>query len=351
MEKKRVGLRFFIKTLIIIFLMVGGFLFIIYKIFGLTYLTWLYKIIGPQEYKVEFKLNGADWISDEKLTCLTDKTMTCRVKAPEIMKEGALIIGWSYESDSKTASFIPGDEIILETKNTTFYAITDKRIETLKSIKIEKLVVDFEKGLSNDKSISGRIKTLEDLYTRWPFMFKYYEKLTILTDDTFAKYNDIHYNGTNHWGKNYIDIKGSNSDYTIIHELAHALDFNCTKGLNRITYKMTNIGKHKYDTDYDYDSTKMISESEEYDFIKLYQKYENTHPNKRPLKDYSYTDIYEFFADSLAYYYDYKYQKQYSGLVNKEIIDAVEKLIGDINSGKICSDKVNQTVMSIMEKK
>ena len=348
---KNSKLWFIIKIFIFIFLIGGILIFVIYEVFGLTYLPWLYKIIGSQEYKAEFKINGSDWISAESLSCFTDETMTCKVKAPEIKKDGSLILGWSYESDSNNASFIPGDEIILEAKKTTFYAITSKRVEVSKTIKIDHLVIEFEKGLQQEKSIGLRIKMLENLYAKWPFMFKYDEKLSFLTEESFGKYNNIYYDGANHWGQNYVDIKELNTDYTIIHELSHALDFNCTHGLNRITYKVANVGKHKYDTDYDYDNIKLISESEDYDFIGLYNKYVNANPSKRPLRDYSYLDSHEFFADSLAYYYDYKYQKQFHNTVNSEIINAVERLLADINSGKICVNTVNHKVMSIMDKK
>ena len=57
--------------------------------------------------------------------------------------------------------------------------------------------------------------------------------------------------------------------------------------------------------------------------------------------------MYEFFADALAYYYDYKYEKQYYDIVNNEVKLAVEEFINDINSGKICTDSVNQKFVKI----
>jgi len=331
-----------IKIIGFIILIVTILMILIYKIFGLTYFGWLFSIIGPQTYTATFELNGADGLSEKTLSCVTDSTMTCKVKAPIITRNGALIIGWGYKPDQVSPSFIQNDEIVLEAKNTTFYALTKPRIEVSKVLEIDSLVVEFEKGLHYEKNIDLRIKFLEKLHERWPFMFKYYENLNVLTLESFSKFNDAHYDGVNHWGQNYIDIKEANSDYTIIHELAHALDFNCTKGLYRITYKVANVGIHRYDTDFGYDIIKLISETDDYDFIKLYNKYKNVSSNKRPLKDYSYVDEHEFFADALAYYYDFKYEKNYYNVVNDEIINAVEKLINNINSGIVCQNQVNQ---------
>ena len=331
-----------IKIVVIIIIVILVSLFLTYKIFGLTKMPWLFGIIGPQTYTAHFDINGADWISETSLSCTTDRTFTCKVKAPEISKKGSLIIGWNYGANLEVATFIPGDEIILDSKKTKFYAITIPRIEVSKVITIDNLVVEFEEGLKYYKNIDLRINSLQKLYSRWPFIFKYREKLSFLTNESFQRFNDVNYDGANHWGQRYIDIKESNSDYTFIHELAHTLDFNCTKGLNRVTYKSFSFGNHKYDTIYNYGLTKLISESEEYDFIKLYNKYKNAASNKRPLKDYSYTNEREFFADAITYYYDYKYENQYYNLVNKEIKDAVEKLIKDINSGLICQTTINQ---------
>ena len=331
-----------IKILVSILVLVALILFIIYKNFGIKYFPWLSSFVGPQTCTVEFKKNGADWISSERLSCNTDETMTCKVRAPEIIRKGALIIGWAYEDDSKKASFLPGDEIILDSKNTIFYAITVPRIDVARILQIDSVDIEFEENLVYAKNIEIRAKSLNKLYGRWPFLFKQREKVSVLTASSFKKYNNVDYSGANHWGERYIDIKEANSDYTIIHELAHALDFNCTKGLHRLTYEISGWRTHKYETKFNYDSINLISESPEYDFVNLYNKYKNAPHNNRPLKDYSYTDEHEFFADSLTYYYDYKYENQYYNLMNKEIIAAVENLIKDINSGKICTNVIEQ---------
>ena len=325
-----------LKVLIFIIVIIIIFLFLIYKIFGLSSLTFLSGIIGPQTYTAKFNINNADWISEKSVSCITDKTFTCKVKAPEIIKKGALIIGWNYEPDSKNASFLPGDEILIDSKTVNFYAITIPRIEVLKMFEIESLKIEFEKGLNYEKSVDLRIKSLNKLYRRWPFMFKNREKLNILTAESFQNFNKSTYDGVTYWGKRYIDINEADANYTIIHELAHALDFDCTIGLNRVTYKVSNWKKYKYDVDFNYDIVKLISESSDYDFIKLYDKYKNALSNKRPLTDYSYTNEHEFFADAMFYYYDYKYEHEYNDVINDEIKKAVEKLIEDINSGQIC---------------
>ena len=339
--KNKSKIIFLIKIFVLVLSLIILFIFLVYKIFGLSYFPWLGNIIGPQIYVANFDINGADWISETNLKCSTDGTMTCKVKAPEIMKKGAIIVGWNYESNASLAAFMSGDEIILDNKKTKFYAITIPRIEVSKVIEMDSLIIEFELGL-NDKSIDLRIKSLEKLYSRWKFMFKYREKVSFLTKQSYKKFDDDNYNGVNRWEKRYIDIKEANSDYTLIHELAHAIDFNCTNGLYRKTYKVSNWKNHKYETDFNIDSLKLISESDEYEFVKLYNKYKKFPSNKRPLQDYSYTNEHEFFADAMTYYYDFKYEKQYDNIVNNEIVDAVEKLIKDIENKKICDNDIRQ---------
>ena len=85
-------------------------------------------------------------------------------------------------------------------------------------------------------------------------------------------------------GLRLFDIKCPNqidSNYyaTMVHELAHTWDFYYSNYFSR-------------------------SISEENDYINLYSKYERM--NQRPFRDYSYTNIREFMADTVRYYY-FKY--------------------------------------------
>ena len=110
-------------------------------------------------------------------------------------------------------------------------------------------------------------------------------KVTFLTDKTF---DEIW--GTGYVGMNYgptdlrmIDVRcsmGNNYYATIVHEMAHTWDFH---------YK-----------------SEMGSEiSKQNDVINIFNKYRQM--NNRPFRDYSYSNIYEFVADMMRYYY-FKYE-------------------------------------------
>ena len=98
-------------------------------------------------------------------------------------------------------------------------------------------------------------------------------------------YEDINCKQYTLYNKRYKEIRKSieplitmeNNYYaTIVHELAHTWDF----------YYGSVIGN---------DIT------EQSDIVNLFNKYRNMH--NRPFRDYSYTDIKEFFADMVRYYY------------------------------------------------
>ena len=70
-----------------------------------------------------FYKNGADSIGSEKLTCVA-KGNSCTVKAPNIVRKGYKVNGWSL-SKYLLAKYKPGDTITLK-KNMYFYAKTTK---------------------------------------------------------------------------------------------------------------------------------------------------------------------------------------------------------------------------------
>ena len=68
--------------------------------------------------------------------------------------------------------------------------------------------------------------------------------------------------------------------------------------------------------------------SSQNDIINLYNKYKEK--DNRPFRDYSYSNIYEFFADAVKYYY-FKYKVPTAGFKNldypSDIKKALEKYI------------------------
>ena len=86
-------------------------------------------------------------------------------------------------------------------------------------------------------------------------------------------------------GLRSVDIRCSDTVYndyyaTMVHEMAHSWDF----------YYANRLGSNI---------------SSQNDIINLYSKYKDMKSN-RPFREYSYSNIYEFFADMVRYYY-FKY--------------------------------------------
>ena len=76
--------------------------------------------------------------------------------------------------------------------------------------------------------------------------------------------------------------------------------------------------------DYFYSVKKGNNITSNADIINLFNKYKNM--SSRPFRDYSYSNIYEFFADMGKYYY-FKYTKKSSEYVNMSYPDDIKKVM------------------------
>ena len=90
-------------------------------------------------FTAKFNKNGADSIGATQLSCTTIGN-SCTVKAPSIIKANYIIKGWGTSFLSKDAKYKVGDSITL-TKDTTFYAITEKN-----QVKTKKFTATFNKN-------------------------------------------------------------------------------------------------------------------------------------------------------------------------------------------------------------
>lgn len=372
-------LNYIIVFLVIGILIVGGII--------------AYKLISFEEHTVTFYLNGATTIANKRVTC-EFSFKGCIIELPMVTREDGIIIGYSFDKDSHTANYKPGDKIKVDDdykmyaisyknvvitidRNNTSYLEKDKlsciMYNSDESCKLKmpmynkigyqlegfseskdvsranssyfqnqeyefndsktlypnytskrsgkhnvvynsgnqyivenKNIMEFEDNIDKDiieeyKGIFNRINQLTPYYLNGT-------KVTVLNYNTF---NGIWGGRGNVLGINY-SYNGSKDDipvsrsvdvlylsklthaeryYTLVHELGHSFDFYYGYGIDRPS-KITDIY---------ISATGSKSISSQSDIKSLYNKYKNN--RQRPLRDYAYTNVYEFTAESFAYYY------------------------------------------------
>ena len=233
--------------------------------------------------------NSLDYLENSKVSCkVYNKEDRCSVIVPSYNKLGYETRGYSTRSDSLTGIIFPKQNYILK-KDITLYPIynTLTRGETINVSKtIDKFgfIIEIENGC-NSNVYNGYLNYIEKINEKANYLL-IGSKISFLNSDTFDKLWTSNYVGMN-YGPNSLrlfDVKCPNTLYdayypTFVHELAHTWDFYYGN------YFKKNI-------------------SDQSDYINLYSKYKNQ--TNRPFRDYSYSNIREFFADSVRYYY-FKY--------------------------------------------
>ena len=254
----------------------------------LTSNTTLYAI-SQQTNRLKIEENNVDYLEDNEVICNAyNSNKSCKVIVPKYNKVGYENKGYSASKESLTGYINAGDEIELS-KDMILYPIysTSSRHRILNISKVlnyNDSFIEIENGCS-ESVYNEYIKYLDDIKENIPFLL-IGNKIAFVTDSSF---NTIW--GSNYVGMNYgprslrsVDIRCTNvvyNDYyaTMVHEMAHSWDF----------YYANRLGANI---------------SSQNDIINLYDKYKNS-PD-RPFRDYSYSNIYEFLADMMRYYY-FKY--------------------------------------------
>ena len=274
----------------------------------------------------------AKFIMDDEiiLTCESNFNEGCRINAPIIEKQGSRIIGWSKDKYASKAEYIPLDDILLMEKETTFYAIIEKRLNVQESFRVGNYIVEIEEGTRNSDKIIEYLKLINE---KWPFLFKIGGKITIMRKKTyrFLWPNAKDTVGLAQPKTKTIDFDGDDNSTNLavlVHELAHNFDINCQKYdktetfLNVVQIYSLMFNKYYYNE---------ISKTKE--FNDLFNKYKNE--SNKPLRDYSYTDIKEFFADALGNYFEIKYNGYSILKTNDEIENLVSNFLANIDN--ICN--------------
>ncbi len=257
--------------------------------------------------------NNLDYLESNQLSCkVYNKENSCTVKIPNYNKKGYENRGYSLRNDSLTGIVFPNQTYLLK-KDTVLYPIynTLTRSQTLKISKTFNkygIVIEVEEGCSSSV-YNEYLNYLDNINNKAKYLL-IGSKITFINSNTFDSLWGSNYMGMN-YGPNplrLVDVKcpvAFNSEYypTMVHELAHTWDFYYSN------YFEKNI-------------------SDQNDYINLYSKYKNN--SNRPFRDYSYSNIREFFADSVRYYY-FKYIDPKIGYANldypKDIKDVLEKYI------------------------
>ena len=249
----------------------------------------LFYAITYTENKLLIFDTSLDYISENEVTCkVYNKKKSCSVIIPDYNKIGYENRGYSLRKDSLTGVIFPNQIYNLK-KDVILYPVYNtltrgETIDVSKTIHKYDFIIEVENGC-NSNVYNGYLDYIDKIYNNAKYLL-IGSKITFLSASTFDRLWGSNYMGMN-YGPNSLrlfDIKCPNIldkhyYYTIVHELAHTWDFYYRN------YFSKNI-------------------SDENDFINLYSKYQNM--SNRPFRDYSYSNIREFFADSVRYYY-FKY--------------------------------------------
>ena len=249
-----------------------------------TYYVISYKIL-----KLHIDNSDIDFLASNDLECKSyNKIDACKVKLPFFNKKGYENRGYSSSSSSTTGFVFPNEEYEIS-KDSTLYPIygTVSRSRSLQIDRVNVLpygIIEKE-DMCSEENYQTLLGYVNEISMKAPYLVNG-GKISFVGDKTFDEVWGNKFVGMNFGPRRFraLDVRCSNylfnNNYaTMVHELGHSWDF----------YYETKIGKN------------ISSES---DVINLYNKY--LKDNNRPFRDYSYSSLYEFFADMVRYYY-FKY--------------------------------------------
>lgn len=279
----------------------------------------IFYAITYREKTLKIIDNKLDYLSSKELSCRAyNKEEQCSVILPIFNKIGYESRGYSTRSDSLTGIFFPNQTYSLK-KDTTLYPIYNlltkgRKINVDKTINKYNIFVEIEKGCPSEVS-NGYLEFINQIHNKAKYLL-IGSKLTFMSETTF---NEV-------WGKNYLGMNyGPN--------LLRLVDIKCPTTFNRNYYEtLVHELAHTWDFYYSNYFDKNISDQN--DFVNLYSKYRNS--SSRPFREYSYSNIREFFADSVRYYY-FKYIEPISNYSKldypSDIKNTLEKYIYIANKG------------------
>ena len=243
-------------------------------------------VISYKENTLTIKDENIDYLEDNNITCrIYNKEKSCNVTLPVYNKNGYENKGYSTSSESLTGFIYANDEYKLS-HDTLMYPIysTSSRhrsINVAKTLTYQNSFIEIEDGC--EESVYNELLSYLDGINDNTSFLLLGNKITFLTDRTFNEVWGAKYVGMNYGPKSLrsVDIRCSKTVYndyyaTMVHEMAHSWDFYYAKRL----------------------SDNISSQS---DVINLYSKYKEQRNNL--FREYSFSNLYEFVADMMRYYY------------------------------------------------
>ena len=270
-------------------------------------------VISSIERKITIDRSKVDYLENSLLSCKAfNKEQSCIVRLPVFNKVGYENRGYST-SDTSIVGFAFPNEKYKISKDVTLYPIyrTNNHLVNLKIDKVlfyNDSIIEIENGCGEDV-YSQYLDYIKEIQSYAPYLL-ITNKISFVSDDSFDSIWGGQYVGMNYgpYSSRSLDVRCSYriyNDYygTMVHEMSHSWDFLYGSRMNG----------------------NLSSQS---DIINLYNKY--LVMDNRPFRDYSYSSIYEFLADSMKYYY-FKYLVPKNGYREldfpKDIRSTLEKYI------------------------
>ena len=242
-------------------------------------------VISYKTYSMNVVTDSIDYIATPDVSCNAyNKDDSCEVIPGAFNKEGYEVRGYSTSSKSQAGYIYPNTAYELD-EDITVYPIWNtytrgRDIKVSESFQEGSMTFDIEEGCPSSiySSYLNYFKTIES-------RAKYLvigTKVTFLTDKTFDEI----------WGPSYVGMNYGPTDLRM-------MDVRCGSGGNN--YYATIVHEMGHTWDFHYKSVLGKEISKQNDIVNTFNKYKGQ--SDRPFRDYSYTDIREFFADMIRYYY------------------------------------------------
>ena len=241
-------------------------------------------VISYKKLSMKVVTDSIDYIATPDVSCNAyNKEDSCEVIPGPFNKEGYEVRGYSTSEKSQAGYIWPNTAFELE-ENLTVYPIWNtytrgRGINVSNSFTQGSMTFDVEEGcpVSIYDDYLDYFKTIEDRASYLVIG----TKVTFLTDKTFDEI----------WGSQYVGMNYGPTDLRM-------MDVRCSTGNN---YYATIVHEMGHTWDFHYKSVLGKEISKQNDIINTFNKYKEM--SSRPFRDYSYSDIREFFADMVRYYY------------------------------------------------
>ena len=242
-------------------------------------------VISYKTLNMNVVTDSIDYIATADVSCNAyNKEDSCEVVPGPFNKEGYEVRGYSTSKKSQAGYIWPNTAFEID-EDITVYPIWNtytrgRDIKVSESFQQGSMTFDVEEGCPSYiySNYLNYFKTIEE-------RAKYLvigTKVTFLTDKTFDEI----------WGSQYVGMNYGPTDLRM-------MDVRCSSGGNN--YYATIVHEMGHTWDFHYKSVMGKEISKQNDIVNTFNKYKGM--SNRPFRDYSYTDIREFLADMVRYYY------------------------------------------------